>query len=306
MGVEQTSLLRVLIVGGAGYFGARLAVALQNVAEVTVTLRSVSPIKDAWLQQSGLGHVRYDSAIHDAIEVDGRFDAVINLAMPGALEAAHDPEAAHVKALSVARDCVKLLDNGQAARLLHFSSFHVYGAVGRNCFDESDEPAPAHPYGLAHLACEQLLSDDERVWIVRPSNMFGVPAHADLGDQARLLFVDLCKQAASGTMKMQNDGHSYRAFLPFPDAFAAVRLLLQNSNKTVRLFNLASGKSMRLDETAKLIQMAAEVPPTLEFGSGQDDFRCPFTIRNERLRKLGWQPTASLSEEAAKMVQFFL
>ncbi len=298
--------MRLLIVGGAGYFGARLAEALQNAAEVTVTLRSTSPIKEAWLQQSGLCHVRYDSAVHDGIAVDGRFDAIINLAMPGAAEAARDPEAAHAKALSAARACVKLLDNGQAARLLHFSSFHVYGAGGRDCFDESDAPAPVHPYGLAHLACEQFLSGDERVWIVRPSNMFGAPAHADLGDQARLLFVDLCKQAASGTMKLQNDGLSYRAFLPFPDGIAAVRLLLRAEAQPTRLFNLASGESMRLDEVARLIQMAAEATPTLEFGSGQDAFRRPFTIRNERLRKLGWQPTASLSEEAAKMVQFFL
>lgn len=298
--------MRLLIVGGAGYFGARLAEALQSDAEVTVTLRSVSPVREAWLKRRGLACLRYDSAVHANIEVEGQFDAIINLAMPSTSEATRDPEAACEKALSTARACVKLLDRGQASRLLHFSSFHVYGGGGRDRFDETDVPEPIHPYGHAHLACEKFLCSDERTWILRPSNMVGVPAHSDLGDQARLLFVDLCRQAANGAMKLQNDGFSYRDFLPFPDAVAAVRLLLSCNPQAVRLFNLAQGQSIRLDEAALLIQQSAPKMPTFEFGNGQDAFRQPFAIHTNRMQQLGWRPTASLSEEAARMVQFFL
>ncbi len=297
--------MRYLIVGGAGYFGSRLAEALQGEAEVTVTRRSDSPIKEDWIKRRGLWGVRFDSAVSDTIAVEGRFDAIINLAMPGAAEATRDPEAAREQALSTVRACVRLLDAGQAARLLHFSSFHVYGTGGRSSYDEADEPAPIHPYGHAHLACEKYLANDERAWIVRPSNMVGTPAHADLGDQAKLLFVDLCLQAAAGVMKLQNDGLSYRDFLPFSDAIAAARLLLRASPQKERLFNLAHGESLRLDEAARLIQRSASVPPTLEFGNGQDAFRQPFNVRTNRLKNLGWQPAASLEDEASHMVKFF-
>jgi nucleoside-diphosphate-sugar epimerase len=305
MGLDQASLPRVLIVGGAGYFGARLAEALAAEHAVTITQRSSSAVRDAWIARAGLQTVHFDSANAELIDVAGAFDAIINLAMPGAAEAARDPAAAMRRALATARACVRLLDEGRALRLLHFSTFHVYGAGGREVFSEDDAPAPIHPYGHTHLACEQLLGADSRVWMVRPSNMVGAPAHADLGDQAKLMFVDLCQQAARGAMKLNNDGLSYRDFLPFDDAITAVRLLLTAKPQSQCLFNLAHGSAIRLDEAARLIRDASPVPPTLEFGSGTDAFRQPFGIKIERLQQLGWQPQASLAAEAARLIKFF-
>ena len=294
-----------MIVGGAGYFGARLAEALASDHAVTVTQRSTSAVRTAWLTRTGIQAIGYDSALHGTLPTTESFDAVINLAMPGAAEAARDPSAACDRALATAAACVHLLDQGTATRLVHFSTFHVYGAGGRSCFDEADVPAPIHPYGEAHLACEQRLRKDERVWIVRPSNLVGSPAHADLGDQAKLLFVDLCQQATKGAMKLHNDGLSYRDFIGFGDAINAVKLLLSAPAQAERLFNLASGAALRLDAVAMLIQEATAPRPTLEFGSGQDAFRAPFTVNTERLRSLGWQPHASLTKEAQTMVKFF-
>ena len=305
MRVERTSLPRVLIVGGAGYFGARLAEALSVDHAVTITQRSSSAVRNAWIARTGVSSVHFDSATMKTIDATGAFEAIINLAMPTAAEAARDPAAAMQRALTTAGACVRLLDEGRAQRLLHFSTFHVYGAGGRACFHETDVPAPIHPYGHTHLACEQRFEEDERVWMVRPSNMVGAPAHADLGDQAKLLFVDLCQQAAHGAMRLHNDGLSYRDFLPFEDAIHAVRLLLTARPSSVRLFNLAQGAAMRLDEAARLIQVAAPALPTLEFGTGTDAFRQPFMIDIERLQQLGWQPGASLTAEASRLVKFF-
>jgi nucleoside-diphosphate-sugar epimerase len=295
---------RILIIGGTGYFGARLAQALSATHEVTVTLRSSTPERLRWLEHSGLNFVRYNST-EAPLHAPGEFDAIVNLAMPGAAEAARDPEAARTGALSTAQSCLQWLNSGRASRLLHFSSFHVYGTGGRPLFSETDPPSPIHPYGHAHWACEQLLAPDDRVCIVRPSNMVGAPAHADLGDQSSLMFVDLCRQAAHGTMKLHNDGLSYRDFLPFEDAISAVRLLLSAPAPSERLFNLACGHALRLDEAAHLIQKASSTSPCLQFGSGQDAFRTPFTIDTSRLRNLGWLPSASLEKEASQLVQFF-
>jgi nucleoside-diphosphate-sugar epimerase len=295
----------VLIVGGAGYFGARLAEDLGKTHKVTITRRTGSTVREKWIRKSGFETVEFDSAKMDAIAVSGYFQAVINLAMPGAVEAASDPGRARLHALKTAAACLRLMDQTHCPILIHFSTFHVYGGGGRIQFSEADAPAPVHPYGEVHLACERFLEPDQRVWIVRPSNMVGAPAHGDLGDQAKLLFVDLCRQAAKGRMSMHNDGLSYRDFLPFDDAIAAVRVILTASPMPTRLLNLAHGHAMRLDEAARLIQRVAPVPPTVEFGSGKDAFRRPFKVNIERLLRLGWEPSASLTDEAARLVQFF-
>jgi len=297
--------MRLLIVGGTGYFGARLAAALQPDHDVILTQRTTSVLRSEWITRTGLQVLSFDSARDASLPLKGEVDAVINLAAPGAAEAANDPEAARARALATVQACMQCLDAGKAVRLVHFSTFHVYGAGGRAQYAETDAPSPIHPYGEIHLACEQALQNDPRAWRVRPTNLVGAPAHSDLGNQARLLFLDLCRQAAGGAMKLHNDGQSFRDFLPFDDAIQAVKHLLTAPAQTERLFNLASGTSMRLDAVASLIQAVTPSRPSIEFGTGQDAFRAPFTVTTERLQHLGWQPRASLADEARAMVQFF-
>jgi nucleoside-diphosphate-sugar epimerase len=292
---------RYLLVGGAGYFGARLAEALAG--EVLVTQRSAAPEREAWALTHGIEMVSYDSTL-GGLEVTGEFDAVVNLASPGAAEAARDSESAMQRAQRVAADCLSLLNAGRAGRLLHFSTFHVYGAGGRAKFAETDEPAPIHPYGRSHAQCEPLVLAHPNTLVLRPSNMVGAPAHAALGDQAKLMFLDLCRQAAAGAIRLQNDGLSYRDFLPFEDAISAVRVLLNAPLSGERIFNLACGQSTRLDAVAQMIQRVAGAE-TLEFGTGTDAFRAPFEVDVSRLRALGWEPRASLEEETHRILSFY-
>lgn len=296
---------RYLIVGGAGYFGARLAEALMAEAKVTITQRSISPARSTWIKRTGLKAIAFDSAKCAQFPDVGSFDSIINLAMPGAVEAARDPETGRTRALATANACLQLLDEGRAARMVHFSTFHVYGGANRNRYEENDMLAPISPYGHIHLETERMVLEHEHVVAVRPTNMVGAPAHSDLGDQVKLFFLDLCRQAASGAMKLQNDGLSYRDFIPFDDAIAAVRLLLTTKMGERRLFNLARGEAVRLDAVAQFIRQAARNVPAIEFGTGQDTVRRPFTVSIERLKTLGWEPRASLSGEAARIVKFF-
>ncbi len=293
-----------LIVGGSGYIGSRLAQALSAEYEITVTRRSRSASRDAWIGRAGVRVFDFDSASDTPLAADGDFDAVINLAMPGAAEAARDPQASHKARLST-QASLDLLQRGRVGRLLHFSSFHVYGGAGRARFEESDLPAPVHPYGHIHLECERLLLPHPGAVIIRPSNIVACPAHADLGDQSKLLFLDICRQAAAGAIELNNDGLSYRDFVAFDDLFSALRILLERPAGADRLFNVAQGAATRLDEVASLVASASVSPVSVRFGNGQDTFRAPFTISVERLAALGWKPSADLAEEARRIIRFY-
>ncbi|MDZ4812144.1 MAG: NAD(P)-dependent oxidoreductase [Pseudomonadota bacterium] len=295
---------RCLIVGGCGYIGARLAQSLSAECKVTITRRRRSALRDAWIGDSGIRVVDYDSDRDRQLAVAGEFDALINLAMPSAAEAVRDPQAMQ-KARASAQASVDLLRGGKVGRLLHFSSFHVYGGAGRARFEESELPAPVHPYGQIHLECERLLAKDAEALVIRPSNIVACPAHADLGDQSRLLFLDICRQAAAGAIELNNDGLSYRDFVAFEDVLSAVRILLGYAPGTDRLFNVARGEATRLDDVAEMVASASESPVAVRFGVGQDAFRGPFTISTERLAVLGWKPGARLVDEARRIIRFF-
>jgi nucleoside-diphosphate-sugar epimerase len=299
---------RLLLVGGSGYFGARLAEALAADWDVAVTVRSDTPARAAWLAARGIASHGYDSSA-DAVLPGGDYDAVVNLAMPGAQAAGKDADAAMAQARSTATACLAALRGGRAGRVVHFSTFHVYGGHAAALYGEDMPKAPGHPYGKTHLAIEgELTASDvaDRIAIVRPTNMVGAPAHRDLGEQAGLIFLDLCRQVAeSGAMSLRNDGQSYRDILPFGDAISAVDLLLRAENGWTNIFNLGAGQSITMQALAESIAAAAPRPVNISYGDGTDAFRSPFTVDISRLAALGWKPSADIADEARRTIAAF-
>lgn len=305
----MAELPRLLILGGAGYLGSRISAALAGEYQIFVTYRSLPQARKRWLAQvPSVTAVSFDSPLPDV-----PFDVAINLAMPSAEEARKDEEGSLAQALRVSEILTSLAGQGRLRRLLHFSTFHVYGTPARERYAEQDEPRPQHPYGRVHLACENKLreaSHMEELWIVRPTNIVTAPAHADLGPQSRVLFLDLCRQAVqSRRMVLHNDGLSYRDFLPFDDALAAIRLFLTNPPGDSSILNLSGGVSSRLSEVCEMIANGAVdtlgFRPELAFGTGIDDYRVPFQVCNQRLHDLGWKPRGDLELEADKILTFF-
>lgn len=299
---------RLLLVGGSGYFGARLAEALADERDVAVTVRSDTPARAEWLAERGIASFAYDSS-RDAALPGGNFAAIVNLAMPGARAAGQDADGAMAQGLATAEACLAALGEGRAERLVHFSTFHVYGGKVGTRYSEDMVPAPRHPYGQAHRAVEErLLASDaaERIAILRPTNMVGAPAHQDLGEQAGLIFIDLCRQVAEGgAMELRNDGQSYRDILPFGDAIAAVELLLRAEKGWANLFNLGAGHAITMQALAESIAAAAPRPVPIAYGDGTDAFREPFTVDISRLGALGWAPTAGIADEARRTIAAF-
>lgn len=310
---------RVLIVGGLGYFGARLASALGVESDVTVTSRSLSADRRRWLEKNegSIKSVHFDSAAQQNLPVDGKFDCIVNLALPGAAEVSRDRDSSREQALRTVRACLSLLKSGGATRLIHFSTFHVYGAHRQALFSEEDVTRPTHPYGELHQQCEQLLtaeSDGQPVFIVRPTNIVGAPAHGDLGPQGALVFLDLCRQAMQERqLSLRSNGRAYRDFVTMSDAINSVTLLLSLARHAAApgafVMNLASGTALPLDELARKIQAEAEgltgESIAVNFGVNLDSLSEPFQVTNERLHALGWQPLNGMGDEIRQTLEFF-
>jgi len=302
---------RLLIPGGAGYLGARLAQALSDEYEVYVTYRHLSPLRERWLKNTpGISGIQFDASQGEmAVEIP--FDAVINLAMPGAEEAQKNPEGSQMQAVRIAKNLASLASQG-LRRLIHFSTFHVYGpmeqrdAERREIFAETDDPWPQHPYARNHLLCERILAESgfAELFLLRPTNIVASPAHGDLGPQSKLLFLSLCRQMAeTGSMRLDNDGLSYRDFVSFDDLLSAVRLLLSCPAAPFPVMNVSGGTAYRLNDFAELIRLAASGEVT--FGTGKDAWRRPFVVCNQRMRSLGWNPQLDMTREIGKTLAFF-
>ena len=306
---------RVLIIGGLGYFGSRLASALCDNFEVTVTSRSLSDTRKDWLvQQKGkVKNIYFDSAEQVQLPEPVPFDFLINLSTANSTEAAQNFEGCVSASLKTLEACTNLLSRGTAKRLIHFSSFHVYGSPGAEANHEDSERIPLHPYGKVHFEAEKWLEKNAAtlpITVLRPTNGVGAPAHNDLGVQSKLLFLDCCRQAVEeGQIRLKSDGSAYRDFVPLIDFINAIRTILVSPIVPLSFYNLASGKVSTLRELALAIQDKATEflnrPITLTMGTLKDPLNRPFTIQIDKLMNLGWSPGNYLNREIHQTLAFY-
>lgn len=299
-----------LILGGLGYFGSRLAEYLAKYNNVTVTCRSENSIRYSWANSKNIEVICTKGKGLGENLKSRNFDCLINLATPGSSECSKDTKKALEETQQNINDCFDGLRSGRFSRLVHFSSFHVYGKV-QDIYTEMDQPHPVSPYGFVHFEAEKTLATfgaDLPITVIRPSNMVGRPAHTELGDQARLLALDLCNQAIGGELTIHNDGKSYRDFVSIENAIAAVEYIIYSKSSPLKVCNLASGQSLMISDFVDFIvdyfsQNKKKLKVT--YGNSTDLYRLPFKIDNSKLKELGWKPNHDLPFVINEIIRFF-
>ncbi len=260
---------KVLVTGAYGYTGGRIAQALARGggAEVWLGSRNALQGAPAWLPQARPVMLDWQSPESLQRACAGA-DAIVHLAAMNEIDSARDPAAA----LDVnARQTLRLLDAAIAAkvpRILYMSTAHVYGAPLRGQIDERTLPRPLHPYAITHRVAEDFMlaaldAGKIEALVLRLSNGFGAPAHADV-NRWTLLANDLCRQAViEGSLTLSSSGLARRDFVTLEDVSRAVvhALSLPAHQLADGLFNLGGDAAMRVIDMAELI--AARCEPVL-------------------------------------------
>jgi len=142
----------------------------------------------------------------------------------------------------------------QIENFIYFSSFHVFGdREGR--LDEKTPVSPCDDYGLAHCVAEETVRMYDRrgklnAWVIRPSNLFGVPANWEKFTRWNLIPFAFCREAAEkGTITLLTPGDKRRNFVGIGDVVRRTlwlldqrpdrRLLHAYGDETIRVFDYA-------------------------------------------------------------------
>ena len=256
----------VLITGGFGYLGGRIAVELSRDPKIPVTVGSRNAqSKPDWLPQA-------ETVATDVLEpktlskaVEG-VQVVVHLAAMNASECADDPgKAVLVNTLGTLNVLRTSIDAG-VERFIYFSTAHVYGVPLVGHITEATLPRPIHPYAITHCAAESFVlaaHNQKKITgiVLRLSNGFGAPTHPDV-DCWTLLVNDLCRQAVlTRKMVLRSSGLQERDFIPLMDIGRAVRHLiaLPRDDCADGLFNLGSNSSLSVWEMAQRVAQRCQV-----------------------------------------------
>lgn len=254
----------ILITGGLGYVGGRVARHLANLTALDVRLTSRTPPAQLphWLARGSI--VGWDSG-QDGAAVLAGVDTVVHFAALNEIDSARDPH----QALEVnGSDTVRLLAAAERAgvrRFIYFSTAHVYGAPLAGHIDEQRLPRPIHPYAITHKVAEDfvLAAHDKgsiEGVVLRLSNGFGAPVAAQV-NRWTLIANDLCRQAVTTRkLVLKSSGIQRRDFVTLEDVAGCVEHFIDLPSAALGdgLFNLGGECVMSMLELTQEIARRCE------------------------------------------------
>lgn len=251
---------RVLITGGFGYVGGRIAQALAALPDTHVVLGSRrARERPGWLPTASAVVTPWDEPERLG-EACAGVDTVIHLAAMNEIEAGRDPAGAlEANGVATAR-LLEAAKDAKVERFIYLSTAHVYGTPLAGRIDETTCPRPVHPYATSHRAAEDvvLAAHDTGALngiVVRLSNSFGAPAHPVV-DRWTLLVNDLCRQAVTtGRLTLRSAGLQRRDFVTLTDVGRAIAHLVNLPRESTGdgIFNLGGAWAPTVMEMASLV-----------------------------------------------------
>ncbi len=305
---------RVLVTGGLGYIGGRVARHLAMAGfEVCLGTRKAGLDAPPWLPGARMVHTSWDDP-QSLRQACRGLSAVIHLAAMNEIDSAKDLEGAlRMNGLA----SLRMLEAAVAEavpRFVYFSTAHVYGAPLQGNLDEATLPRPQHPYAITHKVAEDFVlaaHDKNQIegLVFRLSNGFGAPATHEV-DRWTLLVNDLCRQAAvSGRVKLNTPGTQLRDFITLEDVARAVvhGLRLDKDKLADGLFNLGKGVSSSIFAMTQRVAVRWEaltgksLPIDRPEPSGEEPE--PLAYSSDKFKRTGFVLRDAIDEEIDATLQ---
>ena len=174
--------LKILITGGLGYLGGRIADSLKrNHPKSTIVLgtsRQISEVSD-WAKTFQIVPLNILDLASIEKTVSNDFHAIVHLAALNEHDSFDNIESAWKTNTLGTQALLSTASQKQIPKFIYFSTFHVYG----NCQGEITEDSPTcphHPYAATHRAAEDMVRFYQHyknmdTLTLRLSNGFGYP-----------------------------------------------------------------------------------------------------------------------------------
>lgn len=158
-----------------------------------------------------------------------------------------------VATAAIVNKCIK----HEVERLIFTSTMAVYGH-GNPPFDESHQPSPIDPYGIAKYACEmdiKVAGEQHGLdWcIIRPHNVYGV--NQNIWDKYRnVLGIWMYQHMSGKPTTIFGDGEQTRAFSYVDDCLEPMWKAAVNSDASKQIINLGGIKECTIKEANEVLK----------------------------------------------------
>ena len=247
--------MKVLIAGGFGYIGGRMAMHLSSLGyEVFLGTRNTRS-KPAWLLEGKVIHLDWEDE-QSLLNACNNIDVVLHASGLNSVDCSEDPQLALKVNGEFTGRLVNAAKEKSVRKFIYISTAHVYSSNLKGTISEENTINNEHPYATSHIAGEKevtLKSDNDmnRV-IIRLANSFGYPSRID-NDCWSLVANDLSRQASENNeLVIRGSPNNLRNFITLTDVCNGIEFLMHHKmepgsvltcnlgDKTMSIYDLAS------------------------------------------------------------------
>jgi UDP-glucose 4-epimerase len=289
----------ILVTGGAGFVGARVAAKLLEAGHQVTVFDDLSVGTEAAVPDGATlikADLRNAAAVREA--VTGR-DAVVHLAAQALVpESVKDPQKAVDINLIGGFNLIEAMRQAKVGRLVHSSTAAVYGNPTRVPIAEDDPKLPINPYGGSKLAFEALLHAYHaayglHVTAFRYFNPYGPTEAHDPETHAVPNFIKAT--LAGQPVPLYWNGDQTRDFFYVDDIARAHVMGLGKDG--FNIYNLGSGSAIKVRDVVELIfKLTGRTSDIQDLGERAGDPPELLADTSRAREELGWEPEVSLEE----------
>jgi UDP-glucose 4-epimerase len=306
--MRYTARMKLLVTGGAGFVGARVAALLLEAGHTVTIFDDLSVGREAAMPE-GAKLVHGD--LRDASKIKGAVaghDAVVHLAAQALVpESVENPQKAFDINLLGGHNLLEAMRAHDVKRLVYSSSAAVYGNPVHVPISEDDPTLPINPYGATKLAFEALAHAYHaaygfHVTAFRYFNPYGPTEDHHPETHAVPNFI---KAALAGQpVPLYWNGDQIRDFFYVDDiARAHVMGLAQDG---FHVYNLGSGEGQKVRDVVDMVFELTGSHSTIDdLGERPGDPPRLLADTTRARDELGWQPEVSLEDGLKRTIEAF-
>jgi UDP-glucose 4-epimerase len=252
--------MRVLVTGGAGFFGSHIVDALRGRGDDVVALDDLSTGDRANLDPAVrliVADISDRESIHDRLGGE-RFDAVVHAAAKTkVVESIAQPDLYHRVIVNGTSNALDIAQSAGVASFVNISTGGaLYGETPTCATEDSPIDAPS-PYGRYKAEAERLAASTAglRTVTLRFANIYGPRQRTDLEGGVIAIFAGRWKRGEP--LMVYGDGSAERDYLYVADAVAAIVAALDRG--ATGTYNIGTGVATSVSELVR--QLTALLGP---------------------------------------------
>ncbi|MDB4127663.1 GDP-mannose 4,6-dehydratase [bacterium] len=302
--------MKILITGGAGFIGSRLALRLAHDNEIVIvdnlTTGTIENIPDhCTFIEGDVG----EESTYEKLK-PYQFEAIYHIAGQSSGEISYDDPVYDLNTNT--KSTLLLLDFASSCgcgNFIYMSSMSVYGDNHDSPAKENDEKNPKSFYGVGKLASEHYLRINEdtqmKKTVLRLCNTYGPGQNMNNLRQGMVsIFI---KQAVDEeSILVKGSADRFRDFIHIDDVLNVLEKLLFDASEGFEIFNLTGGIKRTVGDLVRVIVDTAPGKIITNYEGSTPGDQHGICGDNSKIKsKLAWSPKINFEEGISSMVKWY-